>query len=224
MLITGIALGLVLGLLLGGRLENLANIRLRFLPLLFVAVIFRFAVEAALGFGLPVAEALRMPLLALAYGLLLFVLWKNRWYPGLVLAMVGIGLNGLAILANGGRMPVWLPAYEMSGIPGPIDSVLHFELAADVAPTSCSASAHLPTSSRSRSGRSRTLRRSVTCSSPRVWPSSCSRRSSGRLKTSSASSKTHARGATRDWPARCACPARHRRSMTTGSPSGQAPA
>ena len=134
MLITGIALGLVLGLLLGGRLENLANIRLRFLPLLFVAVIFRFAVEAALGFGLPLAEALRMPLLALAYGLLLFVLWKNRWYPGLALAMVGITANGLAILANGGRMPVWAPAYEMSGIQGPIDSVLHFELAAEMGP------------------------------------------------------------------------------------------
>ncbi len=134
MLITGIALGLVLGLLLGGRLENLANIRLRFLPLLFVAVIFRFAVEAALGFGLPMAEALRMPLLALAYGLLLFVLWKNRWYPGLALAMVGITANGLAILANGGRMPVWAPAYEMSGIQGPIDSVLHFELTAEIGP------------------------------------------------------------------------------------------
>ena len=134
MLIAGIALGLALGLLLGGRLENLANIRLRFLPLLFVAVIFRFAVEAALNFGLPVAEALRMPLLALAYGLLLFVLWKNRWYPGLALAMVGIAANGLAILANGGRMPVWLPAYEISGIQGPIDSVLHFELAAELGP------------------------------------------------------------------------------------------
>ena len=31
-------------------------------------------------------------------------------------------------------MPVWLPAYEMSGIQGPIDSVLHFELAAEVGP------------------------------------------------------------------------------------------
>ena len=132
MLIAGIALGLVLGLLLGGLLENLANIRLRFLPLLFVAVILRFTVEAALGFGLPLAEPLRVPLLALAYGLLLFVLWKNRWYPGLALAMVGIAANALAILANGGRMPVWLPAYEVSGIQGPIDSVLHFELAADV--------------------------------------------------------------------------------------------
>ena len=54
MLIAGIALGLVLGLLLGGRLERLADIRLRFLPLLFLAVILRFATEAMLGFGVEI--------------------------------------------------------------------------------------------------------------------------------------------------------------------------
>ena len=59
-----------------------------------------------------------MPLLALAYGLLLFVLWKNRWYPGLALAFVGIAANALVILVNGGRMPVWVPAYEVVGDPG----------------------------------------------------------------------------------------------------------
>jgi len=36
MLIGGIALGLVLGLLVGGKLEHLADVRLRFLPLLFL--------------------------------------------------------------------------------------------------------------------------------------------------------------------------------------------
>ena len=41
MLIGGIALGLVLGLVLGGKLERLADIRLQFLPLLFLAVIIR---------------------------------------------------------------------------------------------------------------------------------------------------------------------------------------
>ena len=52
MLIGGIALGLVLGLLLGGRLEHLADIRLRFMPLLFLALILRFGTEAMLGFGI----------------------------------------------------------------------------------------------------------------------------------------------------------------------------
>ena len=134
MLIGGIALGLVLGLLLGGRLENLANIRLRFLPLLFVAVIVRFGTEAALGFGVPIAETLRIPLLGLAYGLLLFALWRNRFYPGLALAFIGIASNGLVIMVNGGYMPVWMPAFYASGLEGPLDSVLHVELTADIGP------------------------------------------------------------------------------------------
>ncbi len=128
MLIGGIALGLLLGLLLGGRLENLANIRLRFLPLLFVAVIVRFGTEASLSFGVPFAETLRMPLLGLAYGLLLLTLWKNRFYPGMALAFIGIASNALVILVNGGRMPVWMPAFDASGLQGPLDSVLHVSL------------------------------------------------------------------------------------------------
>jgi len=132
MLIGGIALGLILGLLLGGRLENLSNIRLRFMPLLFVAVIVRFGAEAALSFGVPLAETLRMPLLGLAYGLLLFTLWKNRFYPGLALAFVGIASNALVIMVNGGRMPVWLPAFDASGLQGPLDSVLHVPLGPEI--------------------------------------------------------------------------------------------
>jgi DHA3 family macrolide efflux protein-like MFS transporter len=128
MLIGGITLGLVLGLLLGGRLEHLADIRLRFLPLLFIAVIVRFTTEAMLGFGVSIVDTLRVPLLGAAYGLLLFTLWKNRGYPGLALAFVGIASNAIAIIGNGGRMPVWMPAYEISGITGPLSSVLHTPL------------------------------------------------------------------------------------------------
>jgi MFS family permease len=128
MLIGGIALGLVLGLLLGGRLENLADTRLRFLPLLFVAVIIRFATELSLVAGIGIVDTLRVPLLGAAYGLLLFTLWHNRGYPGLALAFIGIASNAIAIIGNGGHMPVWRPAYEMSGIPGPLSSVLHVEL------------------------------------------------------------------------------------------------
>ena len=128
MLIGGIALGLVLGLVLGGRLENLADIRLRFLPLLFVAVIVRFATELSLVAGIGLVDTLRVPLLGAAYGLLLFTLWHNRGYPGMALAFVGIASNAIAIVGNGGYMPVWMPAYEMSGIPGPLSSVLHVEL------------------------------------------------------------------------------------------------
>jgi MFS transporter, DHA3 family, macrolide efflux protein len=128
MLIGGILLGLIVGIVLGGKLEHLASVRLRFLPLLFIAVIVRFGTEFALGQGVPLAESLRMPLLAFAYLLLLYVLWKNRLYPGMALAFVGIAANGLAIAANGGRMPVWDRAYDASNLQGPLDSVLHYKL------------------------------------------------------------------------------------------------
>ena len=120
MLIAGIALGLLLGLLLGGRIERLADIRLRFLPLLFLGVILRFGTEALLAYDVPIVNELRLPLFGLAYGLLLITLWQNRTYPGLALAFVGVASNALVIMVNGGYMPVWLPAYEASGLSGPL--------------------------------------------------------------------------------------------------------
>ena len=82
MLIGGVALGLIVGLLLGGRIERLAEVRLQLLPILFLAVIIRFGTEILLNLQVPLAETLRVPLLALAYALLLVALWRNRGYPG----------------------------------------------------------------------------------------------------------------------------------------------
>ena len=125
MLIGGIALGLVLGLVLGGKIERLADIRLTYLPLLFVAVIVRYGTEALLGLGVDLVEVLRVPLFGLAYGLLLYTLWHNRAYPGLALAFIGIASNGLVIMVNGGYMPVWMDAYAAAGLQGEINTVLH---------------------------------------------------------------------------------------------------
>jgi len=125
MLIGGIALGLVLGLLFGGRLDRLADVRLRYLPLLLLAVIVRFGTEILLTAGVGMADTLRLPLLVTAYGLLLYTLWHNRGYPGLALAFVGIAFNAIVIAWNLGYMPVWLPALQASGLPSHLDSPLH---------------------------------------------------------------------------------------------------
>ena len=61
MLIVGILLGLVLGLLAGGRLSNLGTIQLRWIPVLFAAVIIRFGTEAFLNAGVPIAELKKDP-------------------------------------------------------------------------------------------------------------------------------------------------------------------
>jgi MFS family permease len=114
-LIAGIVLGLVLGLLAGGSIANLGTVRLRWVGFLFAAVIVRFTTEAALGANLEVARAFQLPLFTVAYGMLLVGLWVNRAHPGMGLAFVGVLANALAIIVNGGFMPIWLPSLFAAG-------------------------------------------------------------------------------------------------------------
>ncbi len=129
MLIGGVALGLIVGLLLGGRLERLADVRLRLLPLLFVAVIVRFGTESLLGLrragwsSRPGCRCLRSHTRFCS-----LTLWFNRGYPGLALAFVGVASNAVVIFVNGGYMPVWMPAYAAAGFEGPLTSALHVPL------------------------------------------------------------------------------------------------
>ncbi len=113
--ILGVFLGLGLGLLVGGRIDNLINVRLRWLPLLIGAAAARFGLDAALaGGGVP--DGLRLWLVILTYALLTTMLIVNRGLPGLTAAALGTAANGLAIIANGGWMPVWKSSIEAAGL------------------------------------------------------------------------------------------------------------
>ncbi len=115
MLIGGIALGLILGLLAGGSLTNLASVRLRWVAILMFAVILRYGTEFLLVRGNGLVELIRLPLFLFAFVLLLAALWVNRTQPGMRLAFVGILSNTIAITANGGHMPIWIPSLEAAG-------------------------------------------------------------------------------------------------------------
>ena len=115
MLIAGIITGLVLGLLAGGSLGNLATVRLRWIGVLLLAVILRFGTEYFLIRGSEVIDALRLPLFVAAFGMLLAALWVNRSQPGLRIAFVGVLLNTIAIVANLGHMPIWEPSLVSAG-------------------------------------------------------------------------------------------------------------
>jgi MFS family permease len=132
MLIGGIIAGLLTGLLAGGHIANLASVRLRWIGVLFLAVVLRFATEWALAAGIPFAETFRLPLFAASFGLLLAGLWVNRHQPGLSLAFIGILLNAIAVTVNGGHMPVWRPSLVAAGFdPNFVPSVFHTILASD---------------------------------------------------------------------------------------------
>ncbi len=133
MLIAGIALGLILGLLVGGRLTNLAVVRLRWVPLIAAAVVLRFGTELLLGADVPIVETLRLPLLAGAFSMLLVGLWANRVYPGMTLAFVGTLANALVIVVNGGYMPIWEPALELANLEAAdVSSSIHLVLSANL--------------------------------------------------------------------------------------------
>jgi DHA3 family macrolide efflux protein-like MFS transporter len=114
-LIAGLLIGLIAGFATGGRLDNLIAIRLRWPLLIFGALALRLGTEAALSRDVGIVDALRVPLLGAAYGVLAVGLWANRARPGMSLALVGMGLNATAILVNGGFMPVWEPSLTAAG-------------------------------------------------------------------------------------------------------------
>ncbi len=116
MLLIGAVIGLAVGLLAGGRLDALLYVRLRFLALLIGAIVVRFGTQILIARGVDVVEALRLPLYASSFLLVVGVLWLNRARPGLLLVMVGVLANGLAVVVNGGWMPVYLPALHVAGL------------------------------------------------------------------------------------------------------------
>ena len=126
MLIISLVLGLVLGTLAGGSIMNLASVRLRLVQLLFLGLALRYATQFAIEAGVGGIDTFRLPLFAGGFALLLVGLWLNREQPGLPLAFVGILLNALAVIANGGFMPVWEPSLVAAGLtPADVGSAFH---------------------------------------------------------------------------------------------------
>jgi MFS family permease len=115
-ILTVAIIGLVLGLLAGGRLGALFNARLRFGALILVAILLRYGTQISIANGVQIADTLRLPLYASAFGILAVCLWLNRDRPGLLAVLAGVVANGIALIVNGGWMPVYLPSLEASGL------------------------------------------------------------------------------------------------------------
>jgi MFS family permease len=114
MFLSTILLALIVGAIAGGGLPRLADLRLRWTILLVTALGLRILAglsrETGIGADIPVGWAYLA-----AYGLIFAWLWQNWRVPGLQIAAVGIGANMLAVLVNGGQMPIWSAAYFAAG-------------------------------------------------------------------------------------------------------------
>ena len=99
-----VLVGLVIGLLTGGSTARLGDLRFAWAPLVAIGM----AVQLLL-FSTPLGDTLGplAPVVYIASNLaVLAAVWRNLAIPGLPLVLVGGASNLIAIVANGGYMPV----------------------------------------------------------------------------------------------------------------------
>lgn len=104
LVLTTVAGALLVGYARGGRLANLARVRLHRGWLVAVAVVTQALLTAVGALDGPV-ESLTGPVLLASHLALLVFVWRNRLLPGMALIFAGFAMNALVITANG-AMPV----------------------------------------------------------------------------------------------------------------------
>lgn len=107
--IAAIVLGLVFGVLTGGRVENLAKLRFRWPALVLVALIVRAAILIT---PLNAVDGAQYVYLLGLVVIVAWTIWHWRRLRGVWVVSLGGALNVLVIAANGARMPV---AHESAG-------------------------------------------------------------------------------------------------------------
>ena len=108
-----VAIGVIVGLLAGGRPSGLASIHIRWAPIIAGGLIFQIIL-----FADPVAERVGDlgPALYLASTIAVAAAVVRNWrIPGIPLVVAGAACNLAAVLANGGFMPASASALAASG-------------------------------------------------------------------------------------------------------------
>ncbi len=97
-----------------GRLSLLATLRLRWLPLAYLAVVVQMMLLEVAPADFPGAVARAIHLFSYALGAL--VVLRNARVPGVPILALGGALNLAAIVANGGVMPAAPAAMRVAGL------------------------------------------------------------------------------------------------------------
>ena len=114
MFVIAIPIGVVVGLLLGGRLERLSRIQFRWawLAVAGLVQVVLFSTTFADSFPPGVGEAIYVA----STGMVLVAVWRNLSVPRLALVAVGAISNLAAVVANGGVMPTTPEALAAAGL------------------------------------------------------------------------------------------------------------
>ena len=114
-LVYPLVLGLLVVPLLGGDLRRLVDLRLRGLPLLYLALALQLVAFPVHKLPVRVGDSGAVALWLVSYGCLAVAAGLNLRRPGLPLVAAGMVANVAAIVANGGHMPVLPEAMHAAG-------------------------------------------------------------------------------------------------------------
>jgi hypothetical protein len=107
MLIESIVLAIILGLLLGGKLNLLLDTRFRKVGFLIGGALLQAIAYGSVKYNIDLGAEWIIPVLhSISYIILLIFLAFNRHFKGVQYISLGITLNALVISLNGGLMPV----------------------------------------------------------------------------------------------------------------------
>jgi len=115
-LLLAMALSVAVALLRGGRLTHLARVSFRYGWLAILAFLMQTTVIYFPEQRMGEVSFLKSLVLPVSYGLILFVAVLNHKLPGMAAIMLGLTLNILVMVANGGFMPVTLEALQRAGL------------------------------------------------------------------------------------------------------------
>jgi hypothetical protein len=108
--------GLVIAPLLGGRWSRLADLRIRWPGVFYVAIVLQLVAFPFSTLPWRTPDRAAVVLWLVSYGLFVIGIGCNLRLPGVQLVAVGMVSNLAAILANGGHMPALPAALRAAGL------------------------------------------------------------------------------------------------------------
>ena len=106
MLLDAAVLAVVVGLLARGRLTRLPELNLKAVWVFVAAAVVQIGLLALAAKEVALPNAVAPALYVTSFALVLSGLWLNRRLPGVWLVLLGVLMNFVVIVANGGSMPV----------------------------------------------------------------------------------------------------------------------
>jgi hypothetical protein len=108
--------GVLLGLVSGGRLGALGELRIRRVELVYVAIALQIAAFPSGVFPWSTPDRVARGLWLVSFALLVGFAVVNRTVRGVALVFAGLACNLVAVLANGGLMPASPHAIRAAGL------------------------------------------------------------------------------------------------------------